>query len=448
MVYTSDYPIINVTVDIVVLTMCDGELCALAVKRGSPPYEGRWALPGGFVEVDEDLETAARRELAEETGVGGDSVRLEQLATYGAPGRDPRGRTISVAWLAGLSEAVDPQAAPTLRRRLEVGRLAAGGESLAFDHQQILGDGVERARANLEYTNIATAFADDEFTIAELREVYEVVWGHPLDPGNFHRKVTRTEGFVEPTGSPPLGRPRPPGRAVPRRPGGDVLPPLTRPSLRSRGVEGLPLWGRGRDQPPRGAGTGLRPGATGHDDLWVVRARGGEGDQRPDVRAIPRRATRDAAPCRTGSSSEALAMHRLTSKVQGHRRWVAAPVAEGAGHPAVGVGTGDDATRQGSGARVQGARRCSAPAQRRGTFRRASPRLAGSGHAVPLFVGDRWSPRHVVLVLPGSVARRTARSASTTRRAGDRYPLAEPRTSPPGPLDVAGWQVPVGGRPA
>lgn len=232
MVYTSDYPIINVTVDIVVLTMCDGELSALAVKRGAPPYQGRWALPGGFVEVDEDLETAARRELAEETGVGGDSVRLEQLATYGAPDRDPRGRTISVAWLAGLSEAVDPQAGSDASDAVwkPAGWLLKAGR-LAFDHRHILGDGIERARAKLEYTNIATAFVDDEFTIAELRQVYEVVWDHRLDAGNFHRKVTRTEGFVEPTGrrrSVGRGRPAELFRAGPEE---MLLPPLTRRSL-------------------------------------------------------------------------------------------------------------------------------------------------------------------------------------------------------------------------
>ena len=231
-VYTSDYPIINVTVDIVVLSMCEAELCALAIKRGSPPHEGRWALPGGFVEVDEDLEAAARRELAEETGVSGDSVRFEQLATYGAPDRDPRGRIISVAWLAGLSEAVDPQAGSDASDAVwkPVGWLLQGSR-LAFDHRQVLGDGVERARSKLEYTNIATAFVGEEFTIAELRRVYEVVWGHALDPGNFHRKVTRTDGFVEPTGQRrSVGRGRP---AELFRAGTEEMlsPPLTRRSL-------------------------------------------------------------------------------------------------------------------------------------------------------------------------------------------------------------------------
>src|SRR3954467_5114228 len=120
MAYTSDYPIINVTVDVVVLVAEEDELRALMVRRGGPPYQGRWALPGGFLEVDEDLETAARRELEEETGGGTDDVRLEQLGTYGAPRRDPRGRTISVAWLAVLPFSAEPRAgsdAPRASRR-------------------------------------------------------------------------------------------------------------------------------------------------------------------------------------------------------------------------------------------------------------------------------------------------------------------------------------------
>jgi 8-oxo-dGTP diphosphatase len=231
-VYTSDYPILHVTVDIVVLTIRDGGLCALAIRRGEPPYQGRWALPGGFVQVDEDLEAAARRELLEETGISPGSVRLEQLATYGAPGRDPRHRTISVAWLAVLPGAAAPEAGSDASHaawRSAEWLLTRG--RLAFDHKHILRDGVERARAKLEYTTIATAFLDEEFTIAQLRDVYEVVWGHPLDAGNFHRKVTRTEGFLAPTGRRlSLGRGRPAelftcGTAP------SLNPPLTRRSL-------------------------------------------------------------------------------------------------------------------------------------------------------------------------------------------------------------------------
>ena len=97
MVYTSEHPIFSVTVDIVVLTIRDERLCALVVERGGEPFKGRWALPGGFVEPDEGLYDAARRELEEETGVGVGANRLEQLASYGDPDRDPRGRIVSVA---------------------------------------------------------------------------------------------------------------------------------------------------------------------------------------------------------------------------------------------------------------------------------------------------------------------------------------------------------------
>ena len=172
MVYTSDYPIINVTVDVVVLIIDEGELRALMVRRGGPPYQGRWALPGGFVEVDGDLETAARRELVEETGVSADEVRIEQLATYGAPKRDPRGRTLSVAWLAILPASSDPQAGSDASHAAwkPVDTLL-GRTRLAFDHKRILSEAVERTRAKLEYTNLATAFLGEEFTIAQLLQV-------------------------------------------------------------------------------------------------------------------------------------------------------------------------------------------------------------------------------------------------------------------------------------
>jgi 8-oxo-dGTP diphosphatase len=231
--YTSDYPIINVTVDVVALILDEGELRALMVRRGGPPYQGRWALPGGFVEVDEDLETAARRELLEETGVSTDAVRLEQLATYGAPKRDPRGRTLSVAWLAILPASAEPRAGSDASQAAwkPVDVLLGPRSRLAFDHKRILADAVERTRAKLEYTNLATAFLGEEFTIAQLRQVYEVVWGHPLDAGNFHRKVTRTEGFVEPTGRRQnVGRGRP-AELFRRGTEESLNPPVTRRSL-------------------------------------------------------------------------------------------------------------------------------------------------------------------------------------------------------------------------
>jgi 8-oxo-dGTP diphosphatase len=231
-VYTSEYPILHVTVDIVVLTVRDGELCALAIRRGEPPYQGRWALPGGFVGIDEDLETAARRELREETAVSPGSMRLEQLATYGAPGRDPRHRTVSVAWLAVLPRATTPQAgADAAQAAWKPADWLVGRGRLAFDHKAILRDGVERTRAKLGYTNIAPAYLDAEYTTAQLREVSEVVGGHPLDAGNFHRKVTKTDGFVQPTGRrQSIGRGRP-AELFTVGTEESLHPPLTRRSL-------------------------------------------------------------------------------------------------------------------------------------------------------------------------------------------------------------------------
>ncbi|GIG88229.1 NUDIX hydrolase [Plantactinospora endophytica] len=196
------YPPVAVTVDIVVLTIRDGALHVLLVERAEHPYRGRSALPGGFVR-DETLAEAARRELAEETGLcPGEAalarVHLEQLRTYGDPGRDPRMRVMSVAYLGFAPSLPDPRAG---------GDAATAGwvpvdeaRELAFDHDTVLADGLERARAKLEYTPLGTAFLGAEFTIGELRAVYAAVWGEQLHAGNFHRKVLSVPGFVESTG--------------------------------------------------------------------------------------------------------------------------------------------------------------------------------------------------------------------------------------------------------
>ena len=192
----------DVAVDLVVFTIREEELCVLTVRRGNEPYRGRWALPGGFVGQNEGLLSAARRELAEETGLTGAAMHLEQLATYGDPHRDPRQRVVSVAYLALAAALPEPAAGSDAAdaRWQPVARLLANRRRLAFDHAAILDDGLERARAKLEYSPLATAFCADEFTVAELRRVYEVVWGTRLDPRNFHRKVTGAEGFLVPTG--------------------------------------------------------------------------------------------------------------------------------------------------------------------------------------------------------------------------------------------------------
>jgi 8-oxo-dGTP diphosphatase len=192
-----------VAVDLVVLTVRDGRFLTVVVERGIPPFKGRRALPGGFVLDDETLADAATRELAEETGVAADTGHLEQLATYGDPKRDPRGRVVSVAYLAFVPDLPDPVAGSDAAGAglASVDDLLAAPDRLAFDHHRILSDGVERARAKLEYSTLATTFCPPSFTVAELRGVYEAVWGVPLDPRNFHRKVTSTPGFVEETGS-------------------------------------------------------------------------------------------------------------------------------------------------------------------------------------------------------------------------------------------------------
>ena len=192
-------PSMAVAVDLVILTVRDDGLCALVIQRAIPPFAGQRALPGGFVLDDEDLESAARRELGEETGLVEFTGHLEQLGTYGAPGRDPRGRVISVAYLALAPDLPTPLAGSDAAAA-EWAPVEGLAGTLVFDHEQILNDGVDRARAKLEYTPLAGAFCTGTFTIAELRHVYEVVWGVELDPRNFHRKVTSTVGFVEPVG--------------------------------------------------------------------------------------------------------------------------------------------------------------------------------------------------------------------------------------------------------
>jgi len=225
----ADKPRFAVTVDLVVLTIREGGLCALLIRRGGPPYKGRWALPGGFVLADEGLDAAAVRELREETGVSAEAGHLEQLASYGDPKRDPRGRVVTVAYLALLPDLPAPVAGTDASHAAWRPVDSVPAARLAFDHDRILVDGVERARAKLEYTPLASAFCPAEFTIAELRTVYETVWGAPSDPRNFHRKVTTTEGFVTPTGRSTAGERGRPAQLYRRGPATVLYPPLLRP---------------------------------------------------------------------------------------------------------------------------------------------------------------------------------------------------------------------------
>jgi 8-oxo-dGTP diphosphatase len=232
---TAEFPPFAVTVDLVVLTVRQAALHVLLVTRGEEPFEGELALPGGFVHPDEDLESAAARELQEETGLRNVPGHLEQLASYGTPDRDPRMRVVSVAFLALAPNLPDPVAGSDAAAAhwLPIGEVLAGPARLAFDHHQILSDGVERAKAKLEYTPLATAFCPPEFTVAQLRHVYQAVWQEELDPRNFHRKVTRTAGLLIDTGRSVTEGPGRPAALFRRGRLETLTPPLLRENNRA-----------------------------------------------------------------------------------------------------------------------------------------------------------------------------------------------------------------------
>lgn len=241
-----DYPPAAITTDLVVLTIRHDTLTVLLVRRGEPPFAGQLALPGGFVWPDESLDQAAARELLEETGLslgptrgqpGGDAVHLEQLASYGDPGRDPRLHVVTVGYLALAAQLPVPVPGTDAADAAWVpvsglARSARGNGGLAFDHDRILADGLERARAKLEYTPLATAFCPAEFTVGQLRRVYEIVWGTAIDPRNFHRKVTGTPGFLAPAGRSTAGDRGRPARLYRRGTAALLHPPMLRASVR------------------------------------------------------------------------------------------------------------------------------------------------------------------------------------------------------------------------
>jgi 8-oxo-dGTP diphosphatase len=206
----SKFPAFAVTVDVVILTMSAGLLHVLLVCRGEPPYEGMWAIPGGFKRPTETLDEAAKRELREETGVDVASL-LAQFGAYGDPGRDPRMNVVTVGYLAvirdvGAIEAGSDAAAAAL---VPLSDVLNGKLPLAFDHLRIVRDAIERVRIELEVSGIATAFVGSTFTMAELRAVYEAIWGVQLDAANFRRSVVAEDGWVIPTGR--RARPGPAG---------------------------------------------------------------------------------------------------------------------------------------------------------------------------------------------------------------------------------------------
>ncbi len=194
--YTYEYPRPALTVDVVIFTLRENRLHVLLIQRGEAPFAGMWALPGGFVRMEESLEDAANREMEEETGLN--QAYLEQLYTYGNPGRDPRGRVVSVAYFALI-----PADAPV---RSEGGSDARQARwvpveelpHLAFDHQEIISYALRRLRYKLEYTAAGFELLPEMFTLSEIQRIYEMILGEKLDKRNFRRRILEA-GIIEPT---------------------------------------------------------------------------------------------------------------------------------------------------------------------------------------------------------------------------------------------------------
>lgn len=194
MTHTYEYPRPALSVDCVVFGIDDEDLKILLIERGIPPFKGSWALPGGFVHMDEDLPEAARRELQEETGLS--SSYLEQLGTFGDVGRDPRGRVVTVAYYALV--------------RLRDHRIQAATDacdarwfsvwdvpSLAFDHEAIVQQALERLKTKVRREPIGFELLPKKFTLSQLRGLYETVLEQPLDRRNFRKKILAMDVLEE-----------------------------------------------------------------------------------------------------------------------------------------------------------------------------------------------------------------------------------------------------------
>ncbi len=192
--YKYEYPHPAVTTDIVIFTIRDERLQLLLIKRRETPYRGKWALPGGFLQMKETLDECAARELDEEAGIS--NVYLEQLYTFGAVKRDPRERVISVAYYALI-----PSNKLAIRPSSDADAVGWFGmkelPSLAFDHSEIVERAYERLTAKLTYSTIAFQFMPMEFTLTELQNVYEIILQEDIDKRNFRKSILALDSIVE-----------------------------------------------------------------------------------------------------------------------------------------------------------------------------------------------------------------------------------------------------------
>jgi len=191
MPYTYEYPRPALTVDCIIFGLDESSnLKILLIQRGHDPFKNQWALPGGFVDMDEDLETAALRELEEETGVK--DVFIEQLFTFGKPGRDPRGRVVSVAYFALVNlmeHPVEAASDASAAQWFDADNLP----KLAFDHQEIMKVAIERLRGKVRYQPIGFELLPNQFTLTQLQQLYETILGKPLNKRNFRTKILKLD---------------------------------------------------------------------------------------------------------------------------------------------------------------------------------------------------------------------------------------------------------------
>lgn len=208
MSYTYEYPHPAVTVDCVVFGLGENQLQLLLIERGVAPFKGSWALPGGFVKIDEDSDTAARRELEEESGVK--DIYLEQLYTFSTVNRDPRERVISISYYALIKPETKKLTASTdalQARWFNIDELP----ELAFDHAEIVSTALERLKGKVRYQPVGFELLPDKFTLSQLQKVYEIILGRELDKRNFRKKIHST-GLILDTGDMESGVSRRPAK--------------------------------------------------------------------------------------------------------------------------------------------------------------------------------------------------------------------------------------------